>query len=488
MRQTLHIFFKDVRRLRYDIIVVLLLAATFAWCEGHTGPLYGLEYYRLGRMAGSLKLLLPLAWWYLAAQAVYGEPLPGDCQFWVTRPYHWKSLLGAKLLFTAAFVNLPLLLSDCVVVALQGFHPLAYPAALAWHQLAVSALLLLPMTALACITKGLAQLVLTCLAIPISLLVLGAIFGVGGAVSVGAASLAWIDGLLIAVVFLLAALTIMIVQYRARRTWLSRVIAGVAIVLFLSLNSMMPFERAFALQSHIVKPRLNASSVSLALEPGKTRPVATEPALAESVRVALPIGFAGVPSGTVPLVDQMTAELYPPGQERSETLGVEAPWTGPPSYSMMLDRSLFDRVKSTSVRIHVRSYLTLFGDAQTQRVPLHGGAYRVPGLGLCDAGLHQGTLIVVRPGQQTRVTCLAPFRQPPRALAGFDNGEQAEVAGFDSYSPFPAEFGINPISSWGWQLTYKAGASAIVFTTLQPLAHIRRDLDIPNIRLADLAY
>jgi hypothetical protein len=487
MRQTVHIFLKDVRRLRYDIIVVLGLAATFAWSEGHTGPLYGFEYYRLERMAGLLKLLLPLAWWYLAAQAVYGEPLPGDCQFWVTRPYRWRSLLGAKLLFIVAFVNLPLLLSDCVIVALQGFHPLAYPAALAWHQLAVSALLLLPMTALACITKGLAQLVLASLAIPVSLLVLGAIFGGGGGVSVRAGALAWIDGLLIAVVLLVAALAIMIVQYRARRTWLSRIILGVAIVLSLSVNSMMPFERALALQSRLVKSRLDASSVSLALEPGKTRPVATEPAPPDRVRVALPIGFAGVPSGTIPLVDEMTAELYPPGGKSSEALWVEAPSTGPPLYSVAVSRSLFDRVKSTSVRIHLTGYVTLFGHAQTQRMPLRRGAYRVPGIGLCDASLYQPTLIVVRPGQPTPVTCLAPFRRPARALAGFDNGEQTE-AGFLFNSPYPAEFGISPISSWDWQLTYKAGATTIVFTTMEPLAHIRRDLDIPNIRLADLAY
>jgi hypothetical protein len=490
MRQGLHIFLKDVRRLRYDIVVVLLLAATFAWSEGHTGPLYGLKYYRLANMADLLKALLPLAWWYLAAQAVYGEPLPGDCQFWVTRPYSWKSLFGAKLLFIAAFVNLPLLISDCVIVTLQGFHPLAYPVALAWHQLAICALLLLPMTALACITKGLAQLVLASLAIPIGLLILGAIFGDGGAVAIRAASLAWIDGLLIAVILLVAALAIMILQYRARRTWLSRVIVGVAILLLLSVNSMMPFERAFALQSHIIRPRLDASSISLVLEPGKARRVETEPAPPGSVRVALPIAFTGVPAGTVLLFDQTTAELYAPGERRPETLWVQVPgkYPSPHSYEMDLEKELYDRVKNASARLRLTSYFSLLGDSQTERMPLQTRAYRVPGVGLCDTRLYEGSQIVVKSGSPVSVTCRAPFRQPARALAGFDNGDQTEAGELDSYSPFPAEFGIGPISSWSWRLTYKAGAGAIVFTTLQPLAHIRRDLDIPNIRLADLAY
>ncbi len=52
--------------------------------------------------------LLPMAWWFLVSLAVYGEPLPGNRQFWITRPYRWTSLLGAKLLFIVAFVSFPL--------------------------------------------------------------------------------------------------------------------------------------------------------------------------------------------------------------------------------------------------------------------------------------------------------------------------------------------------------------------------------------------
>ena len=38
MRQALHIFYKDIRQLRYDIIVTLVLTATFAWYVGQAHP------------------------------------------------------------------------------------------------------------------------------------------------------------------------------------------------------------------------------------------------------------------------------------------------------------------------------------------------------------------------------------------------------------------------------------------------------------------
>ena len=131
MRQALHIFYKDIRQFRYDVILTLVLTATFAWYTGHRTPLLGFQTDRLNVVADLLGLLLPFAWGYLVARAIYGEPLPGDRQFWVTRPYRWKSLLGAKVLFIAAFVTLPLLLSDCVILSLQGLHPSAHLAGLA---------------------------------------------------------------------------------------------------------------------------------------------------------------------------------------------------------------------------------------------------------------------------------------------------------------------------------------------------------------------
>jgi hypothetical protein len=64
------------------------------------------------------------------------------------------------------------------------------------------------------------------------------------------------------------------------------------------------------------------------------------------------------------------------------------------------------------------------------------------------------------------------------------------VNGYGDYfnPPYPASNGVNPITKGYWRLPNQTGATAFVFTTMQPLAHIRREIDIPNVRLADYAY
>src|SRR6266536_3025901 len=104
MRQALHIFGKDVRYLWREICLVLGLAAIFAW----TNPWW-------------MTILLLAAMSYLIARLIHAEAIPGDRQFWITRPYRWKSLLAAKLLFMLTFVNLPILLAQFGIVAAGGF-------------------------------------------------------------------------------------------------------------------------------------------------------------------------------------------------------------------------------------------------------------------------------------------------------------------------------------------------------------------------------
>jgi hypothetical protein len=488
MRQAVHIFEKDVRRLRYSIAAVLLLTAAFAWTEGHTGPLYGLKYEQLAQMAGTLKPLVVLAWWYLVAQAVFGEPLLGDRQFWLTRPYHWASLLGAKLLFVAAFINLPLLLSDCAIVALQRSNPFAYPAALAWHQLSVCAILLLPMMALACLTKGLAQLVLVVLSIPISLVLLEALLFGGHGIAMP--EVEWIYFLFAGAILFVASIIVLVAQYRTRRRWPARIVAVLAGILLVRGFYVVPFSKGLALQSKLLGSQVDTSSVSLAVEAGNTRPLmpgqlpngVVMPT--DTVRIALPIAFVGLPSGTVPAIEAMWVQLSPP-DDHPVTFGVQTSQTGPQSYTVSLDRATLDRLKSTPLRMHVTAYATLFGDARTETMPLEAGPYRVPRLGFCRAAWEAPIRLV--PGEGFPLTCAAPFRQPARELASLEGGEEnARPMGMDLYSPFPAEFGIGPIATSNWQLKYEANARSVVFTTMKALAHIRRDLDIPNVRLGEL--
>jgi len=54
-----------------------------------------------------------------------------------------------------------------------------------------------------------------------------------------------------------------------------------------------------------------------------------------------------------------------------------------------------------------------------------------------------------------------------------------------SYSPFPAELGISPVSQDFTFSTVAVPLSEARVDTVEPLAHIRRNLEINNLRLGD---
>ena len=481
MRQALHIFYKDLRQLRYDVIVTLVLTATFAWYVGRRTPLLGFQTDKLNLVADLLGLLLPFAWGYLVARAIYGEPLPGDRQFWVTKPYRWKSLLGAKVLFIAAFVTLPLLLSDCVILSLQGLHPSAHLAGLAWHPFVFSVAFLLPVAALACITESIVQMVLAVLAV-IAIVAVLSLVGIPGS-PLWFGSLEWVRSSLDFLVLLTGALAIMILQYRSRRTGLSRILAGATLGVAMMAARFLPWTVAFAFESRVVKSRVDTSSISVQFQPGGRPPAATPQVADKGVRVSLPISFSGVPLGMVAAADGMAGELVLPDGKLSKPLHMGGTEKDKPWYTMSVDRSLYERVKNTPLRVHVIVLLTLYGNVHTERMPLEGNSHHVPGIGVCATEPFEVQKV-------TLVGCLVPFRMPGRIIGQFDNGvpvEGFEMSGGNSFSPYPADFGVSPMDIPRWQLPNQAGSTAIVFTTMQPLAHIRRELDIPNVQLAEFA-
>ena len=126
----LHIFKKDVRRLWPAIAVSLAVLGSLTWHDRWRSDRI------VGEIEGYLNLLVPLAWACLLAVAVEQEPLVGDRQFWITRPYRRRDVLAAKLLFAALFVHLPMLVSDCWILQLRGFPPLSYTGELLAKQLA----------------------------------------------------------------------------------------------------------------------------------------------------------------------------------------------------------------------------------------------------------------------------------------------------------------------------------------------------------------
>jgi hypothetical protein len=424
-----------------------------------------------------------MAWWYLASLAVYAEPIPGNRQFWITRPYRRTSLLGAKLLFVAAFVSFPLMLADSFILILKGFSPLENPAGLLWHALMIFAVILLPMIALASITEGFATGTLAGLVTIGSFLGLDSVLSSLDTYTSFRGKVTWIAASVGVLIVLPAVLAIVILQYRARRTAISRLIFVCAVaVLALCGDRLLPGYTSWVLQTHLLGSRIDTSSISVAFSPGSA-PEPTSPRSRwikmppELARVTLPIRSYGAPPGTTVVADVMLGELTLPNGKVSKT----SLWFGASQDVMawndaFLERSVFERIKDTPMRMHLTVYLTVLGDPHTVSVPFGGGPYRVPGVGMC--GFFPGGF------GGTTLSCWAPFRHPTYVLPQFGNNPW-ERPPMREYSPFPAEWGINPIADSLWGVPMKA--TSLTMTTMQPLAHIRREVDMPNVRLADFA-
>src|ERR1051326_1333855 len=134
MSQAMHIFKKDVRYLWLEISLFVALVSLFG-----------------GRDYEWSEILLPVTAVFFIVRLIQAETIPGDTQFWITRPYRWRSLLAAKLLFILTFISAPVLVARIVIIERSGF-PLSFEIVpLLWSQLLMFAGFCLPVAALAAV-------------------------------------------------------------------------------------------------------------------------------------------------------------------------------------------------------------------------------------------------------------------------------------------------------------------------------------------------
>jgi hypothetical protein len=225
MSQVFHILKKDARCFSAEISFLLAVSVASAWMQARN------PYHSYWSEA---QLLTIVAAAYLIARVVHAEALDGDQQFWITRPYRWKSLLAAKLAFIGVFAGLPVFFTHAGALAIMAFSPAAWlvPLATANIRLLVAALLA---ATLASVTKGIAQYSL------LALLALG-----GGAFISERIAWTWTRDLLpqswpfLAVTAAAIALGILLIAYRTRWTFAGRIAAIGACPLWAPLVTVTP--------------------------------------------------------------------------------------------------------------------------------------------------------------------------------------------------------------------------------------------------------
>ncbi len=484
MRQAFHIFRKDVRYLRVEISIALAAAAGFYLAR------------TVAVASALLDYLLPAAWCVLIARLIYGEPPAGDQPFWVTRPYSSKSLLAAKALFMAVFVNVPKLIGDVFTLRSYGFRIWPELGGLLWAQLLLLGLIVLPVVALCAVTTGFVQSLVVIFVVGLAVAGWNFVMPLFGAGDSWLA-LEWTRSYCIGLVVAVAAVVIIGRQYARRGTAMSRFIAGGAVLSGLLILVFLPWQAAFAFQSRLTSQSIDVSAVRAGFDPDMGWRVRVFVQRDGTADVQVPLRITGKPT-PLERAEGITATIESPNghvwrtdrQPRSLVRSTRAST----AFAAVLGSSFYKNVKNDPVRIRGSLYLTLYGNPRQAVLPIRDEAVWVatPGVGLCSA---------VRTGRRVFLHCLSAFRSRPDFVTFQVEGMPFVLGAppavfytlsrpqFGSYSPFPADAHLYPV-------THSVGvaelddrqidrARDIRAIALEPVAHIRRDFQITGLRLAD---
>jgi len=486
MRQAVHIFKKDLRGHWYEVAVALAVTVAFAFIGAKQAA-----FWRTGGenrdLAWELVMfILPLTWWALAARVIHSEALPGDRQFWLTRPYRRSSLLGAKALFLLTCVNLPMLLADAIVVGAYGFPISSMLPGLIWKQVLLTAVFILPIAALSALTTGLVQLVLTLSAIGVAMLA-WTLAAPGLSLGVLWFGLEWVRTYFALTAGALAALSILLWQYARRKTAAARFLAAAAVILIALGLETIPFPAAFWIQSKFSKQRFNESGLQVRFATERNW-AASVVIGTDSVRLNLPLALEGIPSNAEPSPEALIATFE--AQDGTTWKAAHDPRTNVIfegqliSLRTNLGKAFYEKVRDRPVTVHGTMYLTLFGNSRITRLPFRNESVELAGAGRCRA-------TQAPTGQNYFLLCDSAFRAPKDSVwgewvGGLEGLPRATTLNrWPSYSPFAADLSLNPIYQYSTYRALQGETSAVEVHTLEPLGYVQRDFEIKNLRLAD---
>jgi hypothetical protein len=506
MKQILNIFRKDLRRYWRESAVSVALLVAYAWNdvkgwagEGNVaayGGIGGLISYQF--LSGMVAVLLPVAWAFLIVRVVQGEALVGDRQFWITRPYEWKKLLAAKVLFVGLMINLPLLIVDFVLLAKAGFPPTHHVIGLLWMQLLISLILILPIATLATVTASVVQMILAVLGIVLYMI------GVAALVSVIPSSGFSGPADSVELTLLIATCGAVILwQYAQRKTARARwLIAALALAIVLIVVAT-PYDAIVNREFPRLEPG-EPPPVQLALLPAHTPESAVATDEEKKIVIQIPLSTSAIANDSIVVLSGVMVSLEAPDGSRWksgwESLGTSLfPDQKSTQVGFTLKKSFFDQVKSYPVRARISLALTVYRDQNRREFVTPLGAFLMPDVGFCSAetsylrGIH----------------CRAPLRTPSSLLITADlsattcparEGESRagtrEIARnwHRSSDSGPAEFGISPVE----KLDLYVGAqhaeqtisgicpgTPLIISSPEFVRHSRTELEFNDFRLAD---
>jgi hypothetical protein len=495
MKRILAIFRKDVRHLWPRIAIVLAAQSLFGWVSFSPPPEMANAVHALGRFG-----MLPC--WYLIAALIHEEAVPGNRQYWLTRPFSWRELLAGKMIFILVFVCLPVFAGEVTSLVLRGKSPLAYLPELLVSQLFLLATRVLPAAALASITAGLIEFVWIPMAAYVGIAVIVLPLSLLAQTGTDWGGLAWFRDTAMASLLLAASAATLLVQYARRRTWLSRGILMAALLIGTSLILMPGWHAAFALQTRLSGRPVADTVARIALGSGRdphtyTLPYTSGGWAGQHVEgITMPVRVTGIPDGMALYSDRAMVTVATPDGERwtsgwdslnglfrivatSSTRTEDEPFLpgdGEYGLNLNIDQSLLRRAGSVPLHLRAKVALTLLSREQVTPLAVRKGAQAVPNDGFCWAASRKPF---------AEIACSWPVRTPAkfgfRLRSGGTNLLPAIWWGgkVGSYGSYPTSGGL-----WQW-----AGQSVrmdppfpgVDLVTWTAVAHFERELDIPAL-------
>jgi len=299
------------------------------------------------------------------------------------------------------------------------------------------------------------------------------------------AGVEWVRDSIAIIVLAAIVLSILYMQYKNRRTLFSRTFALGGVALGIAAYMYMPWPFAFAVQSQLSKPRIDGSSLGIALDPSSMKFSASFPQHGlQHVEVDLSIDVGGIPGGFDLQADALTATFQGPDGRtwKSGSFDFSSPNKDSNRQGVvtlhgtgLMDPSFFNEERDKMVTLQASLYLALFGNARAKTIVLRDTPVNVMDGLQCYSSI-LGDLL-----------CRSAFRWPNLLVRASVGGANPNVfTQFISYSPFPASMHLNPIE------TRLASASTlstheVTIIVSEPLAHFRRDFEVRGVHLVDFA-
>jgi hypothetical protein len=488
MRAALRIFQKDVRHLWPQIVPLLAVTALLGWLECQ--PL---------ALVGPFRNLWLLSAAFLAVSVIQQEALPGHQQYWLTRPYHRGHLFLVKALFLAVFTGLPLLTIEAISLWANRVSPLRHVPLLLATTMIFAGGACCFVAALASVTENLVQFLWGFLP-SVGAVILCQVLAGRSEESGGWGSLEWSRSAVLGAVVLAAACTVLYLQYSRRKTVVSRGLLGAAILIAAVGPFLGSWHGAWAIESKLSKRQLDPSAARLALDRSGRSALGFADALyspgAGQAGINLPILMTGIPAGTEVVCERITARIEAPngGSWGSDwtrkgglyrTAPLEDPYVipsgGPYWEYLNLDDGFYQSVKGKPVHLHTTVALTLLGERQTAALATRDRNEYYSADGMCR--------VFPGPFAKLEVFCAwlghAPARSYVTAVSIHNGQRFASLISSGSGDPFPMNGSV-----WergGTLFSPPPATHEMDLETWQAVTHFDRDLDVPQIRLADYA-